>query len=102
MDFASYMGSLVIFCQVIAELVACFFPFSFCIGFGFVAMGLLFFVWLFFLSPVSFFCLPSAVENSDSSASVNDSVHKPLRSWTGMSCFLSLLKQLVGPSMHSA
>lgn len=56
----------------------------------------------FFVSPVSFFCLPSAVENSDSSASVNDSVHKPLRSWMDMSCFLSLLKQLVGPRMHSA
>lgn len=54
MDFASYMGSLVILCQVTTELV-CFFPFSFCVRFGLVAMGQLFF-WLFLcVSPLVFF-----------------------------------------------
>ena len=37
-----------------------------------------------FVSPLLAFCLPSAVENSDSSA-VNDSAHKPLSSWTDTS-----------------
>ena len=55
MDFASYMESLVVFCQVMTEFIACFFPFSFYIRFGLTAVGLLFFIWLCFcFSPLGF------------------------------------------------
>lgn len=65
MDFASYMGPLGIFWQIMIELIACF-SLSIFVRFGLVAMGHVFFFFFFsclVLYLPSWFCLHSALEN---------------------------------------
>lgn len=78
MDFASYMGPLGIFWQIMIELIACF-SLSIFVRFGLVAMGHVFFFFFFFLVGVCFCVYPlgfvctQPLRTDSSAASASDS-----------------------------